>query len=140
MLRVVLDANIFVSAYIRPEGPAGQIVGHFVRAGAFEIVSTEPICEEVLRSLSYPKVHKAARSKIDPELWFEDIIVLSHLIAGDVEVPPLSSDPDGDKYVAAAVEGRAAFVVTGDPDLLTLREHEGIRIVAPRAFLDLLNR
>jgi len=25
-----------------------------------------------------------------------------------------------------------------DPDLLALKEHEGIRIVSPRAFLDLL--
>jgi hypothetical protein len=28
--------------------------------------------------------------------------------------------------------------VTGDPHLLTVGEHEGIRIVNPRAFLDLL--
>ena len=42
--------------------------------------------------------------------------------------------------MAAAIEGRAAFLVTGDPDLLTLGEHEGIRIITPRAFLDLLNQ
>jgi putative PIN family toxin of toxin-antitoxin system len=131
MLRVVLDANVFVSAYIRPEGPPGQIIERFVRDGAFEVVLTEPIVEEVLQSLAYPKVQKAARSKTDPELWFEDIVVLSQLVAGDVEVPPICSDPDDDNYVAAAIEGRAAFVVTGDPDLLTLGEHEGIRIITP---------
>ena len=140
MLRVVLDANIFVSAYIRPEGPPGHIVERFVRDGAFEVVLTQNIIEEVLQSLSYPKVQKAARSKIDPELWFEDIVVLSQLVTSDIESLPLCSDPDDDKYVAAAIEGRAAFLVTGDPDLLTLREHEGIRIVTPRAFHDLLNR
>ena len=140
MLRVVLDANVFVSAYIRPEGPPGQIIQRFVRDGAFEVVLTEPIVEEVLHSLAYPKVQKAARSKTDPELWFEDIVVLSQLVAGDVEVASVCSDPDDVKYVAAAIEGRAAFVVTGDPDLLTLGEHEGIRIITPRAFLDLLNQ
>ena len=139
MLRVVLDANIFVSAYVRPEGLPGQVIDRFVRDRAFDVVLTEPIVDEVLRSLSYPKVQKAARSKIDPELWFEDIVVLSQLVAGDVEVPALHGDPD-DKYVAAAIEGRAAFVVTGAPDLLTLGEHEGIRIITPRAFLDLLNQ
>ena len=138
MIRVVLDANIFVSAYIRPEGPPGQIVERFVRDAAFEVVLTGPIVEEILQALSYSKVQKAARSKTDPELWFEDIVVLSQLVAGGVEVPRLCSDPDDDKYVAAAVEGRAAFVVTGDPDLLTLGEHEGIRIVTPRLFLSLL--
>jgi putative PIN family toxin of toxin-antitoxin system len=138
VLRVVLDANVFVSAYIRPEGPAGQIIERFVRDGAFDVVLTEPIVEDVLQSLSYPKVQRAARSKTEPELWFEDIVVLSQLVAGDVEVA-VCGDPDDDKYVAAAIEGRAAFVVTGDPDLLTLGEHEGIRIITPRAFLDLLN-
>lgn len=140
MLRVVLDANVFVSAYIRPEGPPGQIIERFVRNGAFEVVLSEPIVEEVLQSLAYPKVQKAARSKTDPELWFEDIVVLSQLVGGDVEVAPVCGDPDDDKYVAAAIEGRAAFVVTGDPDLLTLGEHEGIRIITPRALLDLLNQ
>jgi uncharacterized protein len=98
------------------------------------------IVEAVLQSLAYPKVQKAARSKTDPELWFEDIVVLSQLVAGDVEVASVCGDPDDDKYLAAAIEGRAAFVVTGDPDLVTLGEHEGIRIITPRAFLDLLNQ
>jgi len=71
---------------------------------------------------------------------FEDIVVLSRLVAGDVEVASVCSDPDDDKYVAAAIAGRAPFVVTGDPHLLTLGEHEGIRMITPRAFLDLLNR
>jgi len=139
VLRVVLDANVLVSAYIRPAGPPGQIIERFVRDGAFDVVLTEPIVEEGLQALAYPKVQTAARSKTEPELWFEDIVVLSQLVAGDVEVA-VCGDPDDDKYVAAAIEGRAAFVVTGDPDLLTLGEHKGIRIITPRAFLDLLNQ
>ena len=47
-------------------------------------------------------------------------------------------DPDDDKYVAAALEGRAAYVVTGDQAFLALKEHEGVTIVTPRSFLDLL--
>jgi uncharacterized protein len=84
--------------------------------------------------LAYPKVRKYIRRGLDPELWFEDIVVLAQFVAGEYEVAGVSDDPDDDKYIAAAVEGRAAFVVTGDPDLLALKEHEGIRIVSPRAF------
>ncbi len=43
-----------------------------------------------------------------------------------------------DKYIAAAIEGRASFVVSGDPELLDIKEHQGVRIVNPRAFLELL--
>jgi hypothetical protein len=78
------------------------------------------------------------RRDLDPELWFEDLVVLAELVAGTVQVSGVSKDPDDDKYLAAAVEGRASFVVTGDPHLLTFGECEGIRPVNPRAFLDLL--
>jgi putative PIN family toxin of toxin-antitoxin system len=138
VLRAVLDANVFVSAYVRPEGPPGLIIDRFLRDTAFEIILSGEIVDEILRALSYPKVQKASRTKLEPDLWFEDIIVLAQLVSGEQQVPSLSEDPDDDKYIAAAIEGRATFVVTGDPDLLTLREHEGVRIVSPRAFLELL--
>ncbi len=138
MLRAVLDANVYVSAYIRPEGPPGQIIERFLRNAAFEIILSAEIVEEVLQALAYPKIRKAVRGNADAELWFEDILVLAHLMAGDFKAAGVSEDPDDDKYIAAAIEGRAAFIVTGDPDLLDIGDHEGIRIVNPRAFLDLL--
>jgi predicted nucleic acid-binding protein len=54
------------------------------------------------------------------------------------KVSTICAEPHDDKYISAALEGRAAFVVTGDRQFLALREHEGIRIVDPRAFLELL--
>ncbi len=48
-------------------------------------------------------------------------------------------DPDDDHLLAAAVEGRAAFLVTGDRHVLSLEEHEGIRILTPAAFLKILD-
>lgn len=138
MLRAVLDANVYVSAYVRPEGPPGQIIERFLRGAAFEVVLSAEIVEEVLQALAYPKVRKNARTKVEPELWFEDILVLAQLISGKYEVFGVSEDQDDDKYVAAAIEGRATFVVSGDPDLLKVGEHQGVRIITPRAFLDLL--
>ncbi|MGH9373131.1 MAG: putative toxin-antitoxin system toxin component, PIN family [Vicinamibacterales bacterium] len=138
MLRAVLDANVYVSAFVRPEGPPGQVIERFLVDNAFELVISEEIAVEVLHALAYPKIRKAARSKVEPELWFEDILLLAHMIRGDNRVAPISRDPDDDKYIAAAIEGRAAFVVSGDPDLLEIGEHEGVRFATPRLFLDLL--
>lgn len=56
----------------------------------------------------------------------------------DYEIEGASVDADDDKYFAAAVEGSATLIVTGDPDLLTVKEFRGIRIVTPRVFLGLL--
>ena len=138
MVRAVLDANVYVSAAVRAKGPPGQIIERFLRDGSFEIVMSQAIVDEVLRALNYPKVRKYIRPRLDPELWFEDIVVLSHLVTGEHAFAGASKDPDDDKYIAAAIEGRAQFVVAGDSDLLDLKECEGIRIVSPRAFLGLL--
>ena len=138
MLRAVLDANVYVSAFVRPEGPPGQIVERLLRDAAFEVVLSEPIVAEVLTALAYPKIRKAARTKVAPDLWFEDLIVLAQFVTTPGDIPAVSDDPDDDKYVAAAIEARASFVVSGDADLLEIGEHEGVRIVNPRAFLALL--
>ena len=138
MLRAVLDANVYVSACVRPEGTPGQVIERFLRQAAFELVLSTEIAAEVLHSLAYPKVLKAARSRTEPELWFEDILVLAEMVPGEYEVAGISSDPDDDKYIAAAIEGRATFVVSGDPDLLEIGEHQGVRFITPRVFLDLL--
>jgi putative PIN family toxin of toxin-antitoxin system len=136
--RAVLDANVYVSAAIRPQGPPGQILERFLRESAFDIVLSPAIVDEVMRALAYPKVRKLVSADIDPTTWFEAFILLADLIPGEHTVQGVSDDPDDDKYLAAAVEGRASFVVSGDPDLLAVKQHEGIRIVSPREFLDVL--
>lgn len=138
MLRAVLDANVYVSAAIRPEGPPGRIIERFLRGTVFEVVLLPAIVDEVLRALAYPKVRRFIRGDVEPELWFEDIVVLADLVGGDRTPPAVCEDPDDDKYIAAALEGRAAFIVTGDRDLQALKEYQGIRIVTPRKFLNLL--
>ena len=140
MRRAVLDANVDVSAAIHADGTPGRIIDRFLRRAAFEIVLSPAVVEEVLRALAYPKVRKLIRGDISPGLWFEDIVLLSEPVAGELALPGVCPDPDDDKYVAAAIEGSAAFVVTGDKQLLSLTEHEGVLIVTPRAFLDLLDR
>jgi putative PIN family toxin of toxin-antitoxin system len=140
VLRAVLDANVYISAAIRPEGPPGQNIARFLRESAFELVLSPAIVEEVLRGLAYPKVRKHLRPEIAAEAWFTGIVLLADLVAGDYAVSGVSQDPDDDKYLAAAVEGRATRLVTGDPDLLNVGEHAGVVILNPRQFLEVLRR
>ena len=46
-------------------------------------------------------------------------------------------DPRDDKFLEAAVHGRADLIVTGDRDLLDLNPFRGIAILAPAAYLEL---
>ena len=140
MLRAVLDANIYISAAIRPTGPPGEIIARFLRDAAFELVLSEAIVNEVLRAFTYPKLRKYIHPGFDPTRWLEDIAVLAHFVAGEYAISSVSKDPDDDKYIAAAVEGRADFIVAGDSDLLNVKEYREIRMVTPRSFLHVLAR
>jgi predicted nucleic acid-binding protein len=58
VFRAVLDANVFVSAAIHPDGPPGRIVEQFLRTDAFTLVLSEAIVDEVMRARAYPKVRR----------------------------------------------------------------------------------
>lgn len=45
-------------------------------------------------------------------------------------------DPTGDKFLALAVAGGAAMILTGDRDILQLHPFRGIDILNPRQLLD----
>jgi putative PIN family toxin of toxin-antitoxin system len=139
LVRAVFDANDFVSAVIRPEGTPGRLIERFLREQAFEIVASPAIVSEVTRVLAYPKVRGFILGLADPLQWFQEIIVHANLVSGEAVLSGICEDPDDEKYIAAAIEGRARFVVTGDRKLLAVKRHEHIRMVGPRAFLSMLD-
>ena len=141
MLRAVLDANVLTSALIRPQGPPGQIVSSLLEEQAFELVVSTEILAELRRCLSYPRVRKhltATDEELD--LWVTALGLLADMVKGVVHIAEITADPDDDKYIAAALEGHAGFVVSGDRHLLELQEYEGVRIVTPRMFLSMLRK
>jgi putative PIN family toxin of toxin-antitoxin system len=139
LLRAVLDANVVVSALIRPEGPAGRILDHVARGAGARAVVSAAILEEYRRALAYPKVRRViGLPAAETGAWVDALAVVSDIAPGELTVAVVSEDPDDDKYLAAALEGRAAFVVSGDRHLLAVGTYQGVRIVTPRHFLDLV--
>jgi putative PIN family toxin of toxin-antitoxin system len=139
VIRAVFDTNVLVSAFIQPKSPPGRLLARLAEGRSFEMILSAAILEETRRALDYPGVRKRIRAS-DEELKLRlamlDILSVPVEVKG--QVPGVSRDPDDDQILAAAVEGCADYIVTGDGDLLSLGEHEGIRIVTPRAFLDRL--
>lgn len=45
-------------------------------------------------------------------------------------------DPDDDKFISCAVDAKCFYIVSGDKDLLTLEEYEGIEIVTVAEFFE----
>ena len=140
MLRVVIDANVFVSALIRPEGPPGRVLERLLKEREFVLVASAAILDEIRRSLGYSRVRRYVDASDDEiEAWVTSLGVVADIVAGEVELKVVMADPDDDIYVAAALEGRADYIVTGDRHLLDLVEVQGVRLIKPRAFLDKLD-
>ncbi len=136
VVRALLDANVLVSAAIRPSGPPGQIVTALLARQAFELVLSPAIIAEVEKALGLAKIRRYLREPDEALHWLADLVALADLVQDTGGVAGVCRDPADDVVLAAAVEGRAGAIVTGDADLLTLGEYEGIVIVTPRAFLD----
>lgn len=138
MFRTVLDANQFVSAILSPDGAPAEVLNTW-REGFFELVVSPPIIEEIRRVLNYPrlsKIHKKSSKEIDQ--FIEELELLSFLSPGKLSLSVVKNDPTDDKYIAAALEGEAQFIVTGDNHLLKIREYRGVFIVTAREFLEAL--
>ena len=138
-MRAVLDANIYVSALVKPEGPPGQILDQFLRFAAFEVVLSPAIAEEVSATLGRAKLRRYFPPGEAPAAWFARVSEAALAVSGDRGIPRLCRDPDDDKYLAAAIEANAWYLVSGDEDLLILGTYEGVAIVRPRTFLTLLD-
>jgi putative PIN family toxin of toxin-antitoxin system len=135
-LRAVLDANVFVSALIQPQGPPGQILERLFRDSAFELVASRATLEELRRSLGYPRVRRyLVPSEKDLDLWVGALAAIAILVEGRVTRRVVEADPADDIYIAAAAEGLAEYIVTGDRHLLDLGDFEGVRMITPRMFL-----
>jgi putative PIN family toxin of toxin-antitoxin system len=136
--RAVLDANVLISATISPRGTPGRIVTEFLTRDAFELVLSPAIVAEVEAALQLLKIRKYLRAPDEALSWLADLVALADLVPDTGRVKGVCRDPDDDAVLAAAVEGRATAIATGDADLLALGEYEDIAIVTPRAFLDLI--
>ncbi|MBI3454692.1 MAG: putative toxin-antitoxin system toxin component, PIN family [Candidatus Rokubacteria bacterium] len=124
-MRAVVDTNVMVSATLIRGGNEDGILRAWQR-GAFELVLSPAILEEIGRVFSCEKLLKA-RWMTEREI----VLLLETLAQGSVLVPGTTSvracrDADDDKFLAAAVEGRAQYVVSGDKDLLALKSYRRV--------------
>ncbi len=141
MVRAVLDANVIASALIRPAGPPGRIVSRLLEDRAFELVASSSILEEWGRCLRYPRVRKrTGLSDSEIDLWVAGLALVAEVVTASVGSIRVPADPTDEMYLAAALEGHAGFVVSGDSHLLSLGELAEVRVISARSFLALIER
>jgi putative PIN family toxin of toxin-antitoxin system len=132
-MRVVLDANVIIAAFAS-RGLCESIME--VCLSEHEIVLCDELLEEVLRNLSL-KIKIPAKIVDDiGNLLLEQATMIKPVPLA----PDLCRDTEDVKILGLAVAASVNCIVTGDKDLLVLKEFQGIPILNPRAFSTLLHR
>jgi hypothetical protein len=138
MIRAALDVNVLISALISPGGVPAQILGAW-RAEGFAVVISEPILAEFRRVVAQPQLrNRHGLTPFRAERLVRGLRQFALVTPGGLEAHGVARDPDDDKLLACALEGGADYVVTGDKDMLELREHEGVQMVSPADFIRML--
>jgi uncharacterized protein len=90
----------------------------------------------VLRREKIRKYHRWTHEQVDQFVAF--LSAQSVVTEGKLTVNLVSKDPEDNKFLAWAQEGKADYLVTGDDDLLNVESHQDTLIIPPSAFLFVL--
>ena len=141
-LRAVVDTNIFVSGLITANGTPYQLLEAW-RVGAFVLLVAPPQKEELERVLKRPifsQRYGLTEERID--YWLLLVDALGFSVPVRRRLPVHVRDRRDDHILAAALGGRADYLVTSDRDILALNAHprlKSLRIVTATDFLELLS-
>ena len=139
-MKVVVDANVCVSALLSAKGNPARILDHVLEEGLydFELCAPSQLFPKVEEVLALPKI--ADRLKWGPVriglyAWGLRLAV-TEVPTGDQEVPSYTRDLEDDPYVFAAVLAKASYLVSGDEDILGM-EDPPVPILGPAQFIRL---
>jgi putative PIN family toxin of toxin-antitoxin system len=126
-MRVVLDSNVYVSAFLLPGGAASQLMAALLRGRATPLIS-RPILAEVLGVLGRKFAadrEQLARTALFLSGFAEQVVPRERL--------QVLADELDNRILECAVAGHARWIVTGDRQMLKLGRYEGVQIVTVRA-------
>lgn len=140
MPKAVLDSSVLVSAFLTPPGSVVRLLRAPVR-NRYDLYLSEFILTETARIL-------LGKSRVRRQYRYPDADVHDYIrwLLGEArmaenipELRVVTNDPNNDPIIAAAVAAEADYLVTGDrAHLLPIGAYQGIRIVSPNEFLEIL--
>ena len=120
-MRIVVDTNVIASA-IFFGGKPYQLL-HHIMEDRVDVVASKEIVDE------YEEIVLRLKQK------YPSIKIIR--VSSDIHV---SRDPDDDKFISCAVDGKCLYIVSGDSDLLSIGNYGDIEILTIADFLNRLER
>jgi uncharacterized protein len=133
MVKAVLDTNVLISGVIA-SGYSAKILDA-ARREEIKLITSIHMLEEFSDVISRRRItRKYPKATEDAEALLDFFRAFAEFVSGIPEEDQISSDRDDDFVLACAVDGKADYVVSGDPHLLDLKTYNQIPILSPREF------
>ncbi len=129
-MRIVLDTNVFISG-IFFSGPPFEILKAW-RDGRVQLLVSPAILDE------YQRVGNELALQfhdVDVSPFLDLLTIQAEIVLAPVLPSVIHDDPSDDKFLEAAVAGKASYIISGDKHLLKLSVFQGIQILKPRDFV-----
>lgn len=141
-MRALIDTNVFISYLLSPHR-TDAIQRIFVAhgEGAFTLLMPEALLEEISVTVTAKPRLSTKITLSELQQFITDILVLAEIVPRiESNIPAVTRDPKDDYLLAYALVGDADYLVTGDKDLLVLKEQlEEIQIVTPHEFNEIVS-
>lgn len=140
-MKITLDTNILVSAFISKEGQPAAILDLILTFSEIELVLSEPILAEFKDVLSRREVkERFGYSARDIDRFVNAIRSASTIVKVKSDFKVVSEDPKDNIIINTAYDGKVDYIVSGDSHLQRLRRFKGIRIVKARSMLKIIRQ
>jgi putative PIN family toxin of toxin-antitoxin system len=129
-MKIVVDTNVVISGIFFGGNP--RKIVEAVAAGSIDAYATTEIIDEytgIIDSMIERKQGRINQSILSPLFSAMKIIEAGTNI-------DVCRDPDDNKFIECAVDAKALYIVSGDNDLLDIKEYDGIRIITAKEFCD----
>ena len=136
-LKLILDTNIFFSAFVFDKRIL-RLVDYCFES--YQIYTSVEILDEIQNVLSRKKTQTIIKN-FDLAITqnFISKITDESLIKKPTKEIFLCRDPKDNKFLELAQEVQANYIITGDLDLLELKEFQQCKIMTPAEFINELN-
>lgn len=131
-MRIVLDTNVFISSFF---GGNPRAIIDLWKDGRLTLCLSQEIFDEYIEVLRRLGLDNTPEMEELLKLFATGFHIVFTTRTPEIHVVP---DPDDDKFIACALALKAGCVVTGDKALVEVRLYQGIRIVTPREFLEIM--
>ena len=132
-MKVVIDVNIFVSSFLW-EGNPKKVVDRSIE-GTDELYITQEILEQISEVLNRPKFNA---DKEGVKYYMKLIEEIANELISDIKIQNGSRDVDDNIILECGITGNVDYIITGDDDLLVLKEFNGIKIITPKEYLEII--